>query len=297
MNVEALELFLAVAHAGGFAAAAKDRDLDPSTVSRTIAGLEHELGVRLFQRSTRSLNLTEAGDLYRARIEAVIEELRRAAAEASSVDSTPRGLLRLTASVAFGVQKIAPLLTEFRATFPALKIECLFTDANLDLVAERVDLAVRLAPAIEGDLIAVKLMQTRYHVVASPEYLRHAPPLHEPSDLLRHRCLLFALRPFRTAWRFQDVQGEVQDIVVDGDVVISSPLALRAAAIGGCGPALLVDFMVGNDLREGRLIDALPRHRAAATSFDTAAWAIYPSRAYLPKKVRVMIDFLRARLV
>lgn len=290
-------MFLAVVQAGGFAAVAKDRGMDASTVSRAMAALEGELGVRLFQRTTRSFSLTEAGEAYRARIEPALEELMRAGAEASSADLTPHGVLRLTASVAFGVQRIAPLLAEFRAAFPLIKIECHFTDANLDLVAERIDLAIRLAPTIQGDLIAVKLMETRYHVVASPDYLRKAPALRKPADLALHRCLLLALRPFRNGWSFRDSTGEVQEVAVDGDVVISSPLALRAAAVAGCGPALLADFMVTDDLRQGRLVDAFPRLHAAAASFDTGAWAVYPSRAYLPKKVRVMIDFLKKRIV
>lgn len=296
MDIEALDVFLAVAQAGNFAAVAKERDLDPSTVSRVVAGLEAELGVRLFQRSTRALSLTEAGGLYRARIEPLLEEMRRAGAEAANINAEPRGVLRLTASVAFGALQIAPIIGEFTTLYPSLKLDCLFTDANLDLVAERIDLAIRLAPAIEGDLIAVKLMSTRYHVVASPDYLRRAAALKKPADLARHRCLLLALRTFRSAWKFQNAKGEIDEIAVDGDVVMSTPLALRAAAIAGAGPTLLANLLVGEDLRAGRLIDVFPKLRATATTFDTGAWAIYPSRAFLPNKVRVMIDFLQARI-
>ena len=296
MDIEALDLFLAVAQAGSFAAVAKEHDLDPSTVSRVVASLEEELGVRLFQRSTRALSLTEAGGLYQARMEPLLEEMRRAGAEAANINAEPRGVLRVTASMAFGTLQIAPLIGAFSALYPRLKVDCLFTDANLDLVAERIDLAIRLAPAIEGDLIAVKLMSTRYHVVASPDYLQRAPPLKTPADLARHRCLLLALRAFRSAWKFQNAKGEILEIAVDGDVVMSTPLALRAAALGGAGPTLLSDLVVADDLRAGRLIDVFPKLRATATTFDTGAWAIYPSRAYLPNKVRVMIDFLKARL-
>lgn len=296
MDTETFELFLAVAQAGSFAAVAKERDLDPSTVSRMVAGLEAELGVRLFQRTTRSLSLTEAGAVYRGRMEPLVEEIRHVGAEVANINNKPRGVLRLTASVAFGTLQIAPLLGDFCKSYPDLKVDCLFTDANLDLVAGRIDLAIRLAPAIEGDLIAVKLVATRYHVVASPEYLDGAPPLKKPADLARHRCLLLALQPFRSAWRFQNTRGEVEDVAVDGDVVMSAPMALHAAAVAGSGPALLSNLMVAEDLRSGRLIDVFPRLRATATTFDTGAWAIYPSRAFLPNKVRVMLDFLKARL-
>lgn len=293
MNLVALDYFRAVAQSGSFAAVAKDRDLDPSTISRAIAALEDELGVRLLQRTTRSLSLTEAGNLYLARIDPLLEELHRAGAEAANINAEPRGVLRLTASVAFGTLQIAPLLRAFTARYPGLKLECLFTDANLDLVAERIDLAIRLAPAIAGDLIAVKLISTRYHVVASPEYLQSAPPVQTPADLAQHRSLLLALRAYRSSWKFQDALGATEEIAVDGDVVMSTPLALRAAALAGGGLTLLSNLLIADDLREGRLVDVFPELRATATTFDTGAWAVYPSRAFLPNKVRVMIDFLK----
>lgn len=293
MDIEALDLFLAVARQGGFAAVAKERGLDPSSVSRAIAGLEADLGVRLFQRTTRRLALTEAGALYRARIEPLIDDLRRAGAEAASASSTPAGTLRLTASTAFGITCVTPLLPAFRAAFPQLKLECVFTDANLDLVAERIDLAIRLAPAIDGDLIAVKLMDTRYRVVASPGYRASAPPLLRPADLAAHRCLLLDIRSLRRAWRFRMPDGDEADIPVDGDVSISSPLGVRSAALAGLGPALLPNWLIGEDLAAGRLVDVLPEVEVTPTTFATGAWALYPSRAYLPMKVRVAIDFLK----
>ncbi len=296
MDIASIDLFLSVVRFGSFARAAKDRDLDPSTVSRSIAALEAELGVRLFQRTTRRLSLTESGELYRARVEPLMDEMRRAGAEAANAAGAPQGTLRLTASVALGIGRIAPLLPAFRKAFPALKIDCQFTDATLDLVAERIDLALRLAPSIEGDVVAVKLFDTRYHVVTTPDYLARAPALNRPADLGAHRCLLLALRPFRTRWLFRRDAGAIEEVAVDGDIVISTPLGVRAAALSGLGPALMADLIVGEDLASGRLVDALPAWRATATNFETAAWAVYPSRAFLPNKTRAAIDFLRSHL-
>lgn len=152
MNLQTLQLVALVAQRGSFALAAKERDLDPSIVSRAIAGLEEELGIRLFQRTTRRMSLTEAGDLYLRRIEPLIEEMERARVEALDVSAAPAGTLRISASVSFGQSMIVPLLPAFRHRYPDLKVEGIFTDANLDLVSERIDLAVRLAPIIEGDL-------------------------------------------------------------------------------------------------------------------------------------------------
>jgi DNA-binding transcriptional LysR family regulator len=296
MDMQAVELFAAVARRGSFAGVAKDRNVDPSSISRAIADLETELGLRLFQRTTRSMTLTEAGDLYLARVEPLIEELARAREAASQVTGAPRGLLRLTASVTFGQRRIVPLLPVFRARYPDLELECVFTDANVDLVADRIDLAVRLAPVIEGDVIAAKLMDTRYRVIAAPGYLAAQPPLAKPSDLSAHKVLLFNLRSYRTRWLFRHPDGREESVSISGDLTLSPAGSLLTAALAGMGPALLPDWLVDESIATGELIDVFPDHAATATTFDTAAWLVYPSRAYLPNKVRVMVDFLREKL-
>jgi DNA-binding transcriptional LysR family regulator len=192
--------------------------------------------------------------------------------------------------------RIVPLLREFRSLYPELKIEGLFTDQNLDLVADRIDLAIRLAPSIEGDLIASKLTDMQYRVVASPGYLKSSPPLIVPSDIGKHRCILFNIKPFRTRWIFRDSKGRLEEVPVDGDLVLAPAGSLLSAAIDGLGPALLASWMVDPEIAAGRLVDVFPHYAATATTFDTAAWFLYPSRAYLPNKVRVMIDFLRSRI-
>lgn len=296
MDTRDLALFVDVARLGSFAEAARARGRDPSSVSRSIAGLEADLGLRLFERSTRRMRLTEAGDLYLSRAAPLVDELDRIAAEARAVRARPSGVLRLTASATFGQRRILPLLPGFRARHPEVGLDCLFTDANVDLIAERIDLAVRLAPAVEGDLVAAKLMDTRYRVVAAPGYLAAAPPLAVPSDLAGHAVLLFALRPFRTRWIFRDAAGRTETVPVRGDVVLSPAGSLRDAAVAGLGPALLPDWLVDDDVAAGDLVRCLPAWDVTATSFDTAAWIVYPSRAFLPAKVRAMIDHLRAEL-
>jgi len=293
MNRNELRLLADVATLGSFAAAAENRNVDASSVSRTIAALEARIGVRLFQRTTRSMKLTEAGADLLARVGPLMEEIERAEAEARGLTSTPRGALRLTASVSFGQSRIVPLLPAFQAQYPGLRVECLFTDAMVDLVAERVDLAVRLAPAVEGDLIASKLMDTHNRVVASPGYLTAAPRLKRPRDLTNHRCLLFNTRDFHSLWLFRNKQGAVEDVSIGGDYIIAPASSLRDAAIAGLGPALLDDWLVSAELKAGKLVDVFPRHAVTATTFETAAWLVYPSRSYLPGKVRAMIDFLK----
>jgi DNA-binding transcriptional LysR family regulator len=258
-----------------------------------MAALETELGARLFQRSTRRVALTEAGELFLGKVEPLVTELDGALDEARQVSAEPAGTLRLTASVTFGQLCIVPLIPEFRQRHPGVKLDCIFTDENLDLVANRIDLAIRLAPTVEGDLVAARLMDTPYRVVASPAYLSSAPPLRSPADLAGHSCLLPPYQVFRPNWLFKDMQGHVTEVPVQGDVTLSTFTALRDLTVLGLGPALLPYWLVAGLLRDGVLVDLFSDYAATATTFDTAAWIVYPSRAYLPRKVRVMVDFLK----
>ena len=296
MNIESLKLALQVARLRSFAAVARSKHVDPSSISRSIAQVEADLGLRLFQRTTRRLTLTEAGALYLARAEAVIDELDEARDAAMAIQSGPRGTLRLTASVAFGETCLSPLVPAFRAKYPELRLELIFTDQNVDLVSEQIDLAVRLAPAIEGDLVCTKLFETRYRVCASPDYFARMPALRTPEALQDLDALLFALPGYRSRWLFRDREGKVSEVPVDGSVVTSNAVTLRQNMLNGLGPALLASWLIDGDIREGRCIDLFPEYDVTATSFDTAAWLVYPSRKFLPNKVRCMIDFLRSRL-
>lgn len=293
-DLVSVRLALEVERQGSFVGAARAMDLEPSQVSRLIARLESDLGFRLFQRSTRRLATTEAGAAYLARAGALLEGFDHARDEARALNAEPEGVLRLTASVAFGATWIVPLLGDFRAKYPKVGLDLLFTDASLDLVAERVDLAVRLAPMVRADVISSKLMDTRYRVVASPSWVAATGGLDSPDALSRQKCLLFDLPGYRKTWRFRDRRGGIEEIAVSGDMTFSSAFALFAAAKLGLGPALLPDWLTRADLMAHTLVDLLPEHEASAADFDSAAWLLYPSRAYLPLKVRIMIDFLRA---
>jgi DNA-binding transcriptional LysR family regulator len=296
MDTDLLKTVALVAQQGSFAAAARVLNVDPSSVSRAVANAEAALGLRLFQRTTRSLTVTEEGDIYLRRIAPLLEELDAAREAASHAQRAPSGTLKLTASVAFAHDCIVPHLATFHARYPQISVELLPSDANLDIAANGIDLAIRLGAAPTGDLISTRLLTTRYVVCASPAYLAAHPPIREPEDLKAHDCLRFALPEFRTRWRFRLHGGDTFEVPVTGHTIIANALSLRRAALDGLGPVLLADWLVGRDLEEGNLIDLFPEHDATATEFDTGAWALYPSRAFLPRKVRAMIDFLRKRL-
>ncbi len=301
MDIEALKTVVLVSQLGSLAAAARVLEVDPSSVSRTVAGVEDQLGLRIFQRTTRALSTTEEGERYLHRIAPLLEEFDRARDEAGHGSTSPSGTLRLTASVAFAQVCILPHLGAFHELYPDVTIELLPTDSNLDLLANGIDLAVRLAAAPEGELISTRLISTHYHVCAAPRYLERHGPISSPADLERCNCLRFALPDFRTRWLFRKRGGkrsvETFAVPVSGRMLISGALLLRDAARDGLGPALLPDWLVAEDLACGTLVDLFPDYDCAATEFDTGAWLLYPSRSFLPRKVRVMIDFLRARVL
>ncbi len=296
MDIDTLKTLISVARLGSFASAARARGMDPSGVSRLVAQAEAEIGARLFQRTTRRIGALEGGAGRDRRIEPVVAEFDAAQEAARSARQTISGTVRLSASVAYGHVRLVPLLPRLRAAMPELKFELALSDSNLDLIREGVDLAIRLAPAVEGDLICSKLHRTRYRVCASPDYLSRAPALNEIDDLMSHDVLRHMLPDYRRRWMFKDRGGVVREIPVEGACVISNALGLLEAARLGLGPALLADWMIADDLASGRLIDVFPDYEATATTFETAAWLLYPSRAFLPARVRAVITQLQAAL-
>ncbi|HUH84318.1 MAG TPA: LysR family transcriptional regulator [Stellaceae bacterium] len=296
MDITTLAIFVEVMRRGSFAAVAKDRNLDPSSISRLIAGLEDELGLRLFQRSTRRLAATEAGRIYFERTEPLLEELARASQSARDVSITPSGNLRVSTTVAFGQLCIVPLIAEFRQRYPNLSLELLLTDVNLDLIGERIDVAIRLGPRLDLGYVGARLFSTRYRVCASPAYVAREGMPHSPAHLSDRDCVAFALPGFADRWLFRRASGEVTEVPIKSNLKLSSALAIRRCALDGLAPALLAHWTIDADLANGSLVDLFPHYGVTATDFDTAAWILYPSRSYLPLKVRTFVDFVREHL-
>ncbi len=295
MDTESLELLVAAAELGSFAAVARKLDIDPSSVSRTISSLEEDLGLRLFQRTTRQLELTEAGEIYLNRITPLLNEFDYALNEAHKVSKEPGGNLRMTASVSFGQICLLPHIQEFRRLYPDIKIELQLTDSVVDLVAGGIDLACRLSPKLNSELIGTRLFDTHYHVYVSPEYYNTMPKITCPADLEQHKCIVFTLPDYRTQWIFKDTDSNLTKVQINSDVSISSALALKECALKGLGPVLLADWLVEPEIKNGKLISLLDQYEVSAEDFDTTVWLLYPSRNFLPVKTRAMIDFLKTK--
>lgn len=288
-----LRTFVDVMQHGSFAAVARQHNVDPSSVSRTIGALESVLGVRLFHRTTRRLSPTEAALAYVEEVAPIIVQLDRAALVAADSRDTPRGTLRITAAVSFAQINLVPLLPELAKRYPDLEFELLLTDKSLDLVEERIDIAVRLGQLAESSLIAHRLCDMIYMVAASPEYLRRRGRPKTPAELEHHECLRYPVPGYGARWRFRAETGLITEVSVHGRVVAANGVALRQCAVAGMGLIMLPRWNLADELRRGTLVAVLPEYQATMSEFDTAAWMLYPSRSYLPLKVRVFADYLK----
>lgn len=291
MDLGTLRTFVLAVRRGSFAAAARDLGTAPSSVSRAVAGLEGELGVRLLHRSTRRLAPTEAGQAYFDRVEAVVDELDAARAAVVGPADQPTGRLRVTAPVSWALCKLVPALPAFAERYPALSVDLVLTDTVLDLLAERIDVALRLGVLADSSLVSRRVAPIRYVACASPAYLARGRPA-EPGELVDHGCLVLALPGWERVWSFRRPGGPVEAVPVRGRVESTNVLALRDLAIGGLGVALVPDWTIGDALADGRLVDLFPDREATGTRFDAAVWAVSPSRRHVPAKTRAFVAFV-----
>lgn len=289
MDTDSLALLVDVARRGSFAAVARSRKLDPSAVSRTVAGIEARLGVRLLHRSTRRMSLTDAGRAYVDRIAPLLEALADAAEAATDAATVPSGRVRLTASTAFAETWLAPRLADLLARYPGISIDLVATDTPVDLVEAGIDLALRHGQPRTADWIARRLLSVTYWICAAPDI----PIPKEPLDFNGGSAIRLDLPGFRETWRLTDAAGRVTDIPVAGPILVSTPLTMRGLARAGIGPVLIADWLAAADVAAGRLVRWFPNHAAAPTTGETpAVWLMYPSRRFLPRKVRVVIEAL-----
>ena len=288
-----METFLAAANGGSFAAAAKTLRLTPSAVSRSIARLEARLGVLLMQRTTRSLTLTPEGQSYRERISALLAEVDTVEQTLGQAPTSPRGPLRINSAVPFGVHYLLPILPRFTDAYPHVVVHLSLSDAVIDLIEERADVAIRVGPLRDASLRAKKLGHSRMVVVASPEYLaRHGPPS-DPADLIRHKCLQFSFRRSVDSWPFR-IGGRVVQRPVEGAFFGNSGEIVRQMAVAGGGIARVGYFHAAADLAAGRLVEVLGDFSAGD---GEDIHALYDGHQRLALRVRAFLDFLEANLV
>lgn len=287
-RLRAFEVFVAVVARQGFARAAEALDTSPANVTRYIAELEAHLGTRLLNRHSRKLSLTDSGQALYERARSILDEVAEAEALSASHTLQPRGRLRVNAPVSFGILQLAPLWPKFLKKHPEVELEVSLIDRVVDLVEEGFDLGIRISRSGSTTHIARKLAVSRNIVCASPGYLRQHGRPKSPADLAGHACIGYTFSATGDDWHLFDGHGLEHVVKVPSVMRANNGDTARAAALAGVGVIWQPSFLVGDDLRAGRLVPLLPGYRMA----DIDILAVYPSRRHLSAKVRVMIDFL-----
>ncbi|SHH61553.1 LysR family transcriptional regulator [Massilia sp. CF038] len=287
-RMRALEVFVEVVKRNGFARAADALDTSPANVTRIISDLESHLGMRLLNRSSRKMSLTDSGEGLYQRAKTIVEDMAEIEAIASSATLTPRGLLRINAPLTFGVLHLAPLWPAFMARYPEVELEVALVDRVVDIVEEGYDLAIRISRAGSASHAARRLATSHNICCAAPAYLaRHGTPK-VPQDLLLHKCIGYSYAASADEWRFTDAMGQPHPVTVNCAMHANNGDTARQAALAGAGIIWQPTFLIGADLRAGRLVPLLPGFSLP----DIDVLAVYPSRRQLSAKVRAMIDFL-----
>jgi DNA-binding transcriptional LysR family regulator len=283
-----MSLFLRVLERGSLSAAGRDLALSPAAVSNHIRALEDWLGVRLLNRTTRQLSLTEAGETFRARCETILAKVAEAEATVASLQAVPRGILRVNAPIAFGVRHLGPVVAAYLDRYADMKLDLVLNDRLVDIVEEGFDVAVRVGDLADSQLVARRLAPCRFVVCAAPRYLElRGEPL-RPADLQDHHCLEYSLRAPPGRWAFTAADGKDISIAIAGRLRATNGDLLRSAAKAGLGVILAPTFIVCDDLKDGALRELLTDY----TVKPTGIFAVYPTGRYPSPKLRSFIDFL-----
>lgn len=289
-RLDADRMFLAVMETGSFTAAADRVETSSGQASKLVSRLEAQLGVRLLNRTTRSVSPTEAGQAYYDRLRPLLEDYDSLEAQVREATHAPRGRLRLSAPLTFGVVELTPALNDFASRYPEIDLEVSFADRVVNLVDEGFDMAVRIGRPEDSSLIARKLCDVRLVVVAAPAYLGRNPALATPDDLAHHTCIIDTNFREPGRWPFQ-IAGTERLFPVQGRMRFSNAEACLTAAEAGLGLACLPAFVAGAALRSGRVRQVLSDFEVEPFGVHT----LYPHSRHLAAKVRVLVDHLVER--
>ena len=285
--LQEMSVFSRVVTSGSLSAAARELGISPALVSRRLAGLENRLGVRLINRTTRSLNLTVEGARYYDVCNRVLAEIQEADAEVSVGRVEPQGALKVALPASFGHQHVAPLVPQFADRYPKVQLALSLSDRTVSIMDEGFDIAVCIADLQDSSLAARRLAPNRRVVCASPAYLRtHGEP-RTPDELARHNCLVTS--DFTGNWDYKGPDGRPGTVRVSGRYCCDNWEVLREWALAGLGIALKSTWDVHRQLEDGSLVALFPGY---AFHSDVAIYAVYPHRRFLPAKTRVFIEFL-----
>ncbi|SIT17365.1 LysR family transcriptional regulator [Paracoccus saliphilus] len=291
-QLQAIRVFHRTVEGGSFAEAARWLGLSPAAISKNIRELEAHLGVRLLNRTTRRMSLTEAGQRYHEQITRVLDDLSDADNSLGPLQQMPSGLLRVSAPMAFTLTRLSEAIIGFLDRHPDLTLDLKLEDRRVDLVKEGIDVAIRGSDRLEdSSLVARKLTTLKHVICASPDYFARYGQPKNPEDLRAHNCVQFTLSGHVQQWAFTQI-GQSVSVPIEGRYKVTTSLAVRDALLAGFGLSLIPYIYVERDIAEGRLVTALGDWSAVETSIHV----VYPSRQYILPKVRAFVDFLADEL-
>jgi len=280
--------FVRVVDTKGFSAAAPSLGLTPSAVSKLVTRLERRLGVRLLQRTTRALHLTEDGEVFYAAAQRIVAEIETLENQIAGQSGNPHGVLRVTTSLAFSTHQLTPVLPEFLARHPLIELDLLPTDRVIDMVEEGVDIAIRIGRLADTSFMARKIGEDKRLICAAPADLaRHGTP-RRPADLARHNCIVSRERAYLNRWPFR-IDGQVSEIEVAGRIAVNEGEMQMQLALQGIGIVRLTRLTMARAIREGALVRLLDDYSADE---PVGIHAVYPHRRHLAPKVPAFVNFL-----
>jgi DNA-binding transcriptional LysR family regulator len=290
MELNQIQVFVRVVQAGSFSAAARQLATPKSTISRRISELEQQVGARLLQRTTRKLGLTDAGRIFHEHALRIVAEVEEASHAVGRTQAAPRGLLRATAPLSFGM--LGPIVAEYLRAHPEVEVEMVCTDRRVDLVEERFDVAIRAGRLADSSLVARPLGSMKRVVVAAPGYCKEHGTPRTPADLAKHAGIVFGAGPSPAdVWSLES-GGRRAEVRITPRLAVNDFEIMRAAALGGVGIALIAEFVCAEDVRKGRLRHVIPAWRSA----ETPVHALYPTARHLSPKVAAFVELVRKRL-
>ncbi|WP_313950226.1 LysR family transcriptional regulator [Accumulibacter sp.] len=289
-RLDSMRIFMRVAELGSFAAVARQMDVARSVITRQVAALEAHLDVKLIARSTRSLSLTSAGAAYLERCREILKLVEAAETDLGGERQDPRGLIRISVPLSFGLRHLAPLLIDFHITYPEVSTEIDFTDRRVNLVEEGLDLAIRISARLDPLDVARRIGSTRLLATASPAYLhRHGEPTH-PRELTGRECLLY-LPAHLEGWPFL-VDGVMETFPVHGRMRANNGDALLEATIRGLGISVQPTFITAAAIEAGSVRQILTDYPMP----ELGIYALLPGNRYVPQRVRMLVDYLAGRI-
>jgi DNA-binding transcriptional LysR family regulator len=292
INIQALRLYVAVLDQGNFSEVARREAMSPSTVSRVISQLEQALQTQLLYRNTRAVSPTESGKLLADHARQVLAQLELAALDLQEQDSEPGGLIRINAPVVFGQRHLAPWLHELNARYPRLNIELMQTDDFIDPLQDSVDLLIRIGVMTDSTLQARTLGYQNFRLAASPAYLVREGTPKTPEDLASHSCLVFKGFAGSQRWYFRQPEQEWRSLSLRGSLTSNNAETLTQAGIDGMGLVVFPAWLIGDALRDGRLLRVLEDYQVSTSPEPQTISALYPNSRRPSIKVRAVIDFL-----